>query len=172
MKKDKENQLKLFWPRLARIASIYEVVPHLQQELRQEMALAIWQALDTFRGESSIDTFLYRIAHNVAVGHVRKQVKQLKTSPESDDIPSNLSIEQDLSNDQQLDHLMGAIRQLSLIQRQLITLSLDGVKQQDIAIILGITENNVAVRVNRAKKSLQQIMTNHSSSTNSTEHKL
>jgi len=172
MKKDKENQLELFWPRLARIASSYEAVPQLQQELRQEMALAIWQAFDSFRGESSQETFLYRIAHNVAVGHVRKQVKQLKTSPESHDIPSNLSLEQDLSNDQQLAHLMDAIRQLSLIQRQLITLSLDGIKQQDIAKILGITENNVAVRVNRAKKALQQIMTNNSSATYSTERKL
>jgi RNA polymerase sigma-70 factor (ECF subfamily) len=172
MKKDKDKQLELFWPKLARIASIYEVVPQLQQELRQEMALAIWQAFDSFRGESSVETFLYRIAHNVAVGHVKKQVKRIKTSPESHDIPSNRSPEQDLSNDQQLEYLMGAIRQLSLIQRQLITLSLDGVKQQDIAEILGMTENNIAVRVNRAKKSLKQIMTNNSSSTYSTEHKL
>jgi RNA polymerase sigma factor (sigma-70 family) len=172
MKTDKEKQLEVFWPRLARIAASYEVIPQLQQELQQEMALAIWQALDSFRGESSIETFLYRVAHNVAVGHIKKQVRQIKTSQENHDIPSNLSLEHNLSNNQQLAHLMKAIRQLPLIQRQLITLSLDGVKQQDIAEILGLTENNVAVRVNRAKASLQQIMTKPSSSTYATEHSL
>ncbi len=53
---------------------------------------------------------------------------------------------------------MNAIRQLPVIQRQLVTLSLDGVKQRDIAEILGVSENNVVVRMNRAKKALQQLM--------------
>ncbi|MCO7222674.1 RNA polymerase sigma factor [Pleionea sp. CnH1-48] len=159
MKIDKDKKLEEFWPRLARIASAYEMMPHLQQELQQEMALAIWQALDRFRGDSSIETFFYKIAHNVAVGHVKKQVKQVKTSQDTCEVASESSLEQDYSKEQQLDRLMKAIRQLPLIQRQLITLFLDGLKQQDIAEIMGITENNVAVRVNRAKKSLQEIMT-------------
>jgi RNA polymerase sigma-70 factor (ECF subfamily) len=168
----KDKALEKFWPRLARIASSYEVIPQLQQELQQEMALAIWQALDSFRGESSVETFFYRIAHNVAVGHIKKQVKQIKTLQENYDVPWNVSIEKSFSNNQQLEQLMNAIRQLPFIQRQLITLSLDGVKQQDIAEVLGMTENNVAVRVSRAKKSLQQIMTNTSSSINSMESNL
>ena len=160
MNENKEKALEAFWPRLARVAAAYEVMPQLQHELVQEMALAIWQSLNNFRGESSLDTFCYRIAHNVAVGHVKKQVKQVKTSNEDYELPATASLEQRASQNQQLDHLMNAIRLLPLIQRQIITLYLDGVKQQDIAEILGMSENNIAVRVNRAKQSLAQLMSN------------
>lgn len=156
----KDKELEVFWPRLARIATTYEAIPQLQEELQQEMAIAIWQAMDRYRGESSLSTFLYKICHNVAVGHIKKQMKQVKTLSENDDIQTSRSLEQDFSKKQELNCLLSTIRQLPLIQRQLITLSLDGVKQQDIAEIMGFSENNVAVRVNRAKKSLQQIMTN------------
>ena len=127
------------------------------------MALAIWQAIDRFRGDSVLDTYLYRIAHNVAVSHVKKQLRQVKTSGDSielaqQDALEQNSLEQNITQQQQLDHLMNAIRQLPVIQRQLVTLSLDGLKQRDIAEILGLSENNVAVRMNRAKKALQQMM--------------
>ncbi|WP_448248291.1 RNA polymerase sigma factor [Thalassotalea agariperforans] len=158
----KDKELEAFWPRLARIATSYEAIPQLQEELQQEMAIAIWQAMDRYRGESSLSTFLYKICHNVAVGHIKKQMKQIKTLSQNDDISTSRSLAQDFSQKQELNCLLTAIRQLPLIQRQLITLYLDGVKQQDIAEIMGISENNVAVSINRAKKSLQQIMTKNS----------
>lgn len=156
---DKETILQRFWPKLARIAASYERSPELQQELQQEMALAIWQAVERFRGDSVLDTYLYKIAHNVAVAHIKKQLRQIKTSAETIEFAALDSLEQNIVRQQQLDRLMQAIRQLPVLQRQLVTLSLDGVKQQDIAEILGISENNVAVRMNRAKKALQQLMT-------------
>ena len=158
MNEDKGKVLEVFWPRLARVASTYEVLPQLQQELVQEMALAIWLSLSHFRGESSMDTFCYRIAHNVGVGHVKKQVKKIRTCNEDYDFSATAALEQGVAQDQQLNILMNAIRQLPLVQRQIITLYLDGVKQQDIAEILGMSESNIAVRVNRAKLSLAQLM--------------
>ncbi len=158
MKQDKGKMLEAFWPRLARVAATYEVMPQLQHELVQEMALAIWQALGSFRGESTLETFCYRIAHNVAVGHVKKQVKQVTTCNEEFELPATASLEQGVAQNQQLDRLMQAIRQLPLIQRQIITLYLDGIKQQDIAEILGMSENNIAVRINRAKQALAELM--------------
>jgi RNA polymerase sigma-70 factor (ECF subfamily) len=157
---NKDELLEAFWPRLARIASTYEVIPQLQQELVQEMAMAIWQSLNSFRGDSSVETFMYKISHNVGVGHIKKQVKQVKTTDEDYDIPVASSLEKGISNDQQLNRLMNAIWQLPLIQRQIITLYLDGVKQQDIAEIVGMSENNIAIKITRTKKSLAQLMSN------------
>ncbi len=158
MNPQNEKKLEAFWPRLTRIAASYEKLPQLQQELIQEMALAIWQSLNNFREESSHETFFYRIAHNVAVGHIKKQVNQIKTANEDYDIPDITSLEHHVTQDQQLNRLMDAIRQLPLVQRQIITLYLDGVKQQDIAEILGMSENNIAVRINRAKAALSDLM--------------
>ena len=152
---NKDKLLEGFWPRLSRIASTYEVIPQLQQELVQEMAVAIWQALNSFRGESSLETFMYKVAHNVGVGHIKKQVRQVNTTSEDYNIPDVTSLEQRMSNDQQLQRLMNAIWQLPLIQRQIITLYLDGVKE-----IVGMSENNIAVKINRTKKSLAQLMSN------------
>ena len=157
---NKDKLLETFWPRLSRIASTYEAIPQLQQELVQEMAMAIWQSLNSFRGDSSVETFMYKISHNVGVGHIKKQVKQVKTTSEDYDIPVASSLEKGIANDQQLDRLMSAIWQLPLIQRQIITLYLDGVKQQDIAEIVGMSENNIAVKITRTKKSLARLMSN------------
>ncbi len=157
---NKDKLLEAFWPRLSRIASTYEAIPQLQQELVQEMAMAIWQSLNSFRGDSSVETFMYKISHNVGVGHIKKQVKLVKTTSEDYDIPVTSSLEKGIANDQQLDRLMSAIWQLSLIQRQIITLYLDGLKQQDIAEIVGMSENNIAVKITRIKKSLARLMSN------------
>jgi RNA polymerase sigma-70 factor (ECF subfamily) len=157
---NKDKLLEAFWPRLSRIASTYEAIPQLQQELVQEMAMAIWQSLNSFRGDSSVETFMYKISHNVGVGHIKKQVKQVKTTSEDYDIPVTFSLEKGIANDQQLDRLMSAIWQLPLIQRQIITLYLDGVKQQNIAEIVGMSENNIAVKITRTKKSLARLMSN------------
>lgn len=154
----KEKIIEDFWPRLARIAASYEQIPQLQQELVQEMGMAIWQALSSFRGDSSLDTFLYRIAHNVAVSHIKKQVKQITTTNEEYSAPSAQSLEQTTSDNQSVAQLMSAIRQLPLEQRQVVTLYLDGVKQKDIAEVLGMTENNIGVRINRAKQSLALLL--------------
>jgi RNA polymerase sigma-70 factor (ECF subfamily) len=157
---NKDKLLETFWPRLSRIASTYEAIPQLQQELVQEMAMAILQSLNSFCGDSSVETFMYKISHNVGVGHIKKQVKQVKTTSEDYDIPVTSSLEKGIANDQQLDRLMSAIWQLPLIQRQIITLYLDGVKQQDIAEIVGMSENNIAVKITRTKKSLARLMSN------------
>ncbi|MDO6775520.1 RNA polymerase sigma factor [Shewanella sp. 3_MG-2023] len=157
---NKDKLLEAFWPRLSRIASTYEAIPQLQQELVQEMAMAIWLSLNSFRGDSSVETFMYKISHNVGVGHIKKQVKQVKTTSEDYDIPVTFSLEKGIANDQQLDRLMSAIWQLPLIQRQIITLYLDGVKQQNIAEIVGMSENNIAVKITRTKKSLARLMSN------------
>ncbi|RJE73266.1 hypothetical protein BGP78_03115 [Pseudoalteromonas sp. MSK9-3] len=157
---DKDKLINNFWPRLSRIASTYEVIPELRQELVQEMAIAIWQSLNSFRGDSSVETFMYKVSHNIGVSHIKKQVKQIRTTNEDYNILNTPSLEQKATNEQNLKRLMKAIWQLPLIQRQIITLYLDGVKQQDIAEIVGMSENNIAVKISRAKKLLAQLMSN------------
>src|SRR5580692_8226762 len=58
---------------ISRLADSYEAVAGIREELAQEIALAIWRALPHFRGECSERTFVFRIAHNRGLTHVRRR---------------------------------------------------------------------------------------------------
>lgn len=157
-----ERILKEYGAALSRLASSYEVVAGVREELVQEIALAIWQALRHFRGECSERTFVYRIAHNRALSHVWKRRPAHQALDEIEERnqpidPRPHPEEQAARTDQQA-RLMSAIQSLPVSQRQVIVLTLEGLSHAEIADVIGITENNVAVRVNRAKKSLKEML--------------
>ena len=144
---------------LARIVATYEVRPELQQELHQEILLAIWKALPNFRGDSGMHTFIYRVAHNQAMNHVSRYSK----------IPPHQSIDEPLESQadcpeiiamktQKISALFKAMHQLSVIQRQILTLALEGLSYQEISEVTGLNVNNVGVRLNRAKTALKAII--------------
>jgi RNA polymerase sigma factor (sigma-70 family) len=142
-----------------KIAATYEADQKLQQDLHQEILLAIWQALASFKGQSSLKTFVYRVAYNKAFNHVAKHSRGPKHKVLDDvHVCETDGPEQTIQNNNTLANLMMAIRQLPVMQRQLITLALDGISYADIAIITGLSVSNVGVQLNRAKKQLKSIM--------------
>jgi RNA polymerase sigma-70 factor (ECF subfamily) len=157
---DRFNRLlREYGPALSRLAFGYERVAAAREELTQEIALALWQALPHFRGECSERSFVYRIAHNRGLTHVcrRQPVHQ-----PLDDLPALLEPvdprphpEQQAAVTRQRDRLRSAIRRLPLAYRQVVMLMLEDLPHAEIAEVLGITESNVAVRLNRARKALQ-----------------
>ena len=147
---------------IARLAFSYEAVASVREELVQEIALAIWQALAHFRGDCSERTFVYRIAHNRGLSHVwrrRPPHQPLEEIEESDQPvdPRPQPEEQAARTDQRV-RLMSAIQSLPLTHRQMIVLMLEGLSHAEIAEVTGITENNVAVRLTRARKALKDAL--------------
>src|SRR5690606_17660881 len=63
-------------PLISRIAMSYEADPALREDLMQQIFLAVWQALPRFRADSSLRTFIARIAQNRSISYVAKQVRQ------------------------------------------------------------------------------------------------
>lgn len=151
-----------YGPAVSRLASSYETVASRREELVQEIALAIWQALPHFRGDCSTRTFVYRIAHNRGLSHAWKRqpahqpLDELQESSEPSD-PRPHPEEQAAQNRQRAK-LMSAIRSLPVTHRQMIMLMLEELSHAEIAGVLGITENNVAVRLNRARKALKEAL--------------
>ena len=147
---------------IARLASSYEVVASVREELVQEIGLAIWRALPHFRGECSERTFVFRIAHNRGLSHVWKRrpaprpLEELEESEQPVD-PRPHPDEQVSMTDQRA-RLMSAIQSLPVIHRQMIVLMLEGLSHAEMADVVGITENNVAVRLNRARNALKDAM--------------
>ena len=144
---------------LARIAGSYERSPAGREDLVQDMILALVQALPKFRGESAVGTFVYRVATNQALDRLARRTPamiELSDAPEVAD--PNPGPERRYRQMDQRERLLAAIRQLPLSLRQVITLVLEGLAHQEIAAILGITENNVGVRANRARTRLRDLL--------------
>jgi len=144
---------------IARIAASHEARPHLAEELVQEIWFAVWRALPAFRGDSSLRTFVARIAANRAATHVAKAVR----TPKSEDAHEALVAPGDdpeaaaLARDRNARLLM-ALRGLPLVSRQAVTLTLEGFGPSEIAASLGISANAVSIRLARAKEHLYQRM--------------
>jgi RNA polymerase sigma-70 factor (ECF subfamily) len=141
---------------LRRLASAYEKDAELQNDLIQEIRLALWRALPAFRGQSSERTFIYRVAHNRALTHVaRRHPEQLELASalEVPDVAPNP--EQIAARRWQQAELQARVAALPLTLRQVVTLVLEGLSNAEIGQVLGITEGNAAVRLTRAKKHMR-----------------
>ncbi|WP_342805640.1 sigma-70 family RNA polymerase sigma factor [Alteromonas sp. M12] len=152
-----EDILSQYAPLLARIAATYEADLGLREDLIQDISLAVWRALETFRGDSSIKTFIARVAHNRSVDHVlRESRRNNNLSDENIDDLQTMSPNA-THQDKHLD-LMSALRQLTLGHRQIITMQLEGFTQLEIASVLGLSEAAVAKRASRARQQLEQLL--------------
>jgi len=145
---------------LRRVAASYDADPALREDLFQEIGLAIWRALPKFRGEASIRTFIFRIAHNRGLSHGWKEGRtpELLEEPERliDGAPSP---ESEATQSERRERLVDAIHRLPIGMRQVITLRLEGLSHREIAEVTGLTENNVMVRASRARAKLKKILT-------------
>ncbi len=148
---------------LSRVANSYEANYALQQELLQEIAIAVWQGLARFKGDSSVKTYILRIAHNRAVTHVASQVKRVDThhydeATEQNALTSSESHSPELVSSQQqsISRLLQAVRALPLQPRQVLTLSLEGLSYDEIAEVCGLTRNHVGVILKRAKQTIMK----------------
>lgn len=149
-----ERLLQQHLPMLERIVASYEAIPAIQQELMQEVVLAIWTSYKNFKGDASVKTYFARIAHNRCISHVDKAVRQVSiTIPDTLDEHYQDNVEH-LSSSEKYEHLLKQIRQLPLLQKQVISLFLEGFSYNEIADVCGLTTTNVGVMLNRLKSKL------------------
>jgi RNA polymerase sigma factor (sigma-70 family) len=142
---------------LSRLAASYTHTVSDRDDLLQEIAIAVWQALPTFRGECSERTFLFRIAHNRAITHLaRNRPAPITEEIELHDPAPNPETE--LVQGQRIERLRQAIHKLPIVYRQAIVLSLEGLPYGEIAEVLGISENNVGARLSRARQMLREFL--------------
>ncbi|MGO8789045.1 MAG: RNA polymerase sigma factor [Terriglobia bacterium] len=147
-------------PALTRLAASYTNTSSDRDDLLQEIAMALWQALPRFRGECSERTFLFRIAHNRAIAHLTRNRSLPVVGEEIEIHDPAPDPEAGLVREQRVECLRRAIHQLPLVYKQVITLSLEGLGYGDIADVLGISESNVGVRLSRARQILRESLEN------------
>jgi len=149
-----------YGPALTRLAGAYAGQNPEREDLFQEIAVAIWQAVPKFRGESSERTWLYRIAHNVAVSsmakvHRRHQIEE--GMPERFDRVSSASdAEQEALRVERLRLLSESIRSLPVPDREVILLHLEGLSYAEIEEVSGLSQSAIAARLTRIREKLRQ----------------
>ncbi|MTK53245.1 sigma-70 family RNA polymerase sigma factor [Paludibacter sp.] len=126
------------------------------QDLFQEVIINLWKGYPTFRGDCKVQTWIYRIALNTCVTFMRKSGSRPKTTALSED----LIVYDDSIDTSQIKELYTLINRLNEIEKAIVLLYLEERSYDEIAQIVGITRNNVGVRINRIKEKLSQ-MSNH-----------
>ncbi len=154
-----EQLMREYGPLIKRIAASYEADKELARDLAQEIFLAVWRALPSFRAKSSLRTFIARIAHNRAVTHVAHSASAPESIEFPDELPcpapelETLAIERDRHA-----RTLEAVQQLPLAYRQVATLILEGFTAAEVAQALGLTVNAVTIRASRARAILRSLL--------------
>jgi RNA polymerase sigma-70 factor (ECF subfamily) len=127
-----------------------------QDDLHQELLLAMWKAIPLFRGESSVSTFVYRVAYNHAIGWSRKRKQDDVHVDYARHSLTAQAVNAHTDAESRVEWLYEQIRALPPLDRALILLYLDGVSYREMSDVSGLSESNVGVRLNRMKKQLAQ----------------
>lgn len=157
---DFEECLRAHGPALWRLIASYAPTVAERDDLAQEVLLAVWKALPRFRGESSPKTFVLRIAHNRCLSAAWQRARRPTGSDgELIRLPDpRPPADEELSRQQRTERLLWHVRTLPLGQRQVLTLALEGLSHGEIAEVVGITPENAAVRLGRAREALRRSM--------------
>ena len=147
--------------RIRRICSYYNANKQDQKEMFQEILINIWKSLDRFRGEAAMSTWIYRIAVNTAITCTGKINRHIKVTVHTDFQRLNAVLDDDVLEEKQikevqLDMLQSELNTLSIIDKTLISLMMEGLSTKEIADVIGITEPNVRVKIHRIKIELKR----------------
>lgn len=143
---------------LFKICRIYQDDADDRNDLLQEIILQLWRVFDSYRGESKITSWMYRVALNTAIVFFKKQ----KRRPDREQLPAGFDQPEEPSaageKEVQLRLFYKAVQQLDKVERALIYLYMEDQPYTEIAVALGISEVNVRVRLNRVKNKLKDII--------------
>ncbi|HTE25491.1 RNA polymerase sigma factor [Flavitalea sp.] len=146
-----ESWLTQYKGLIFKVVRAYADISLDQDDLFQEITIQIWHSVPSFRQESSVTTWIYRIGLNTAI----KWTTRKKRNPtEAIESVRHVLQESRTEPDERLIWLYEEIHKLDAIDRSLTLLLLDSFSYKEMAIILGISESNVGVKINRIKKQL------------------
>lgn len=126
----------------------------LASDSAQEVFIKIWESLDSFRGESSISTWIYRISINTCLLYLRKQ--STKKEKATSTFPPIAAESYSFDEEEKLQKMYACIQKLEEKDKIIILMMLEGISYQEMAEVVGINEQALRVRIHRIKKNLTQ----------------
>ena len=157
-----------FGGEVARFVAGYERDDAKRQDLLQEVHLALWQSLAGFKGQCSLRTWVYRVAHNVGATHVQRSMRSVErnsTNLEEAELHVDERAEIILTDRRlDLERVMTLIHSLEVLDRELMLLYLEDLDAASMSAITGLSIRNVATKVHRIKSLLTNRLSNRSKS--------
>ena len=146
----RENELLIH-----KVCRMYAYTTADREDLFQEIVIQLWNAYPNFKGESKFSTWLYRVAFNTAITGLRKQ-KNIIESRAPAQLPEQTS-EENAGRQDELRQLHRAIEQLNQVEKAVVMLYMEERSYDEMEEILGMTQGNLRVKMNRIKEKLRQL---------------
>jgi RNA polymerase sigma factor (sigma-70 family) len=138
-----------------KVVKVYTNSKEDEQDLYQEIVYQLWKCFSTFRGESKVGTWMYRVALNTAIAFLNKQKRKGSQVP-IDELLLNRTEPADTLMAERSEALFAQIKRLSEIEKGIILLYLEGKTYDEIAAITGFTATNVGTRLGRIKQKIKE----------------
>lgn len=154
MKLQKENFIRIIDANRGIIKSLckaYYPDSDDQKDAFQDIVLQLWKSFETFRGDSEISTWIYRVSLNTLLTKIRKDKRTVATESIGD---SELSFSAAMA-DSDIELLNMVIQSLKDLDKAIVILYLEGYKNKEIAQMLNLTPTNISTRLNRVREELK-----------------
>lgn len=138
---------------IRKAATIYADSKEDQEDLSQEIIYNLWKSYDTFKGQSQISTWIYRVAMNVSIHFLKGKKRKLTTTKLE---VNNISTDENTIRDEKWQRIKVQIEKLDLLEKGIILLYLEGKSHQEISELIGISKSNVGTRIGRIKEKLKK----------------
>lgn len=142
-----------------KIAVIYSNSIDDRNDLVQEITYQLWKSFDTFEKKSSLATWMYRVAINVSIYHLKNEKRKIKAVPLEEQILDFYEV-----NDNEIEKKWLLLKQhidnLNLLDKGIVILYLENKSYEEIGQIIGISASNVGTKLSRIKEKLKKQITN------------
>ena len=136
-----------------KVSKIYSNSREDEQDLYQEIVYQLWKSFSSFRNESRVSTWMYRIALNTAISNLNKEKRKGTFLPINEWVLNKTDTD-DLLREERYEILYAKIRELNTVEKGIILLYLEGKSYEEMAVITGFTSTNIGTRLGRIKQKL------------------
>jgi len=143
-----------------KVCRMYAYTEADRKDLFQEIVIQLWRSFPNFKEQSRISTWMYSVAINTAITGLRKK-KDFIESWEPSALPVDISDDHSNEKEEQLQQLYTAIGQLNQVEKAIVMLYMEDRSYEEMEEILGITQGNLRVKMNRIKEKLRQLTKNN-----------
>ncbi len=129
-----------------------------REDVFQDIMYQLWKSYPHFKGESKFSTWMYKVALNTAITHIRRKTRVPQNEELTESVAPVLPINEQMSRVEEVRLLHEAIAALTDIDKAIILLHLEDQNYDEIASITGLTKTNVSVRLVRIKRTLKDYL--------------
>ncbi len=129
-----------------------------REDVFQDIMYQLWKSYPHFKGESKFSTWMYKVALNTAITHIRRKTRVPQNEELTESVAPVLPINEQMSRVEEVRLLHEAIAALTDIDKAIILLHLEDQNYDEIASITGLTKTNVSVRLVRIKRALKDYL--------------